>query len=306
MINNEQLTKYKKELISDGVNLLNINDNELKDIFDEASLYKIRLFEKVFDFNKTKNIFIVNISQIISILKIDKALNNLLIKMVKELERKIRNDFTETVYNNSLESNVLLINEYFNKYDYVKNDIFNKRNYSISGPHINEDSISINELIEFLPFGDFIRLYNLYNKVNNKGDFNQRFLYSIKFIRNTLYHNNSLLPNIRIPYKYNHLIDKNGNKKINSFVRSKIKEIKQISPLRREKYISNPIIHDIVATFICFNEIFKDNKIISIFYKETSSFIEVLNDELNNLKLDNYLFSSMTFLKETIEYLSKN
>ena len=106
---------------------------------------------------------------------------------------------------------------------------------------LESENYAIWNLIEVLSFGDFVRLYTLYDREygnHNKGLI--QCLYAVRCLRNAAAHNNCLLNSLRLPY----------TRKIHSSY-SISRAVSQIpngpKTTSREKKLANPVIHDFVA-----------------------------------------------------------
>ncbi len=118
----------------------------------------------------------------------------------------------------------------------------------------DDDNYALWEIVEILSFGEFIDLYQLYYSTyhSNRNNFSS-YLWSIKFLRNAAAHNNCLLNSLKAPYHVT--IHKTKE------IQFEISKIKTISQNAKDKWMTNPVIHDFVILVFVFVKLIKSTGI---------------------------------------------
>lgn len=117
-----------------------------------------------------------------------------------------------------------------------------------------DDNYALWEIVEVMSFGEFIDLYQLYySTYPSKNSDYSSYLWSIKFLRNAAAHNNCLLNSLKAPYHVK--IHKTKE------IQFEISKIKTISPNTKEKWMTNPVIHDFVILVFVFLKLTKSTGI---------------------------------------------
>ena len=153
------------------------------------------------------------------------------------------------------------------------------------------DSYALWELVEVMSFGKFIDLYQLYYSTypSKEKDFTS-YLWSIKFLRNAAAHNNCLLNSLKAPYHVT--IHKTKD------ILFELSKIKGISSNTREKWMSNPVIHDFVILVFVYVKLIKSP---GIKQKGIQNLLWLFNErmpahkeyfEKNNTITESYKFTS--------------
>ena len=134
---------------------------------------------------------------------------------------------------------------------------------------LESENYAIWNLIEVLSFGDFVRLYTLYDREygnHNKGLI--QCLYAVRCLRNAAAHNNCLLNSLRLPY----------TRKIHSSY-SISRAVSQIpngpKTTSREKKLANPVIHDFVAMLYVYKKIVSSPRTAEHFTKELHDLFDI-------------------------------
>lgn len=162
-------------------------------------------------------------------------------------------------------------------------------------------------LIEVLSFGDFIKLYELYYSLypEQTNEVASDLIWPLKFIRNASAHNNCLLNTLRKPYVYTHLYDKKRRTIIvNKRLVSLLSSVPVITKNNRKKKITNPIIHDFVASLFLFDEICTSQVFKMKIFTEVKEFVDgrlIKNKEFFNF--DNVFTTIYDFIRNVVDYL---
>ena len=149
-------------------------------------------------------------------------------------------------------------------------------------------------LIEVLSFGDFVRLYTLYDREygnHNKGLI--QCLYAVRCLRNAAAHNNCLLNSLRLPY----------TRKIHSSY-SISRAVSQIpngpKTTSREKKLANPVIHDFVAMLYVYKKIVSSPRTAEHFTKELHDLFDIRMKRHSNYFESNECISSAYHFMKTV------
>ena len=173
--------------------------------------------------------------------------------------------------------------------------------------HKYENKWAAWNLIEVLSFGDFIKLYELYYSLypEQANEVTSDLIWPLKFIRNASAHNNCLLNTLRKPYVYTHLYD---NKRKTTIVNKRLVSLLSLLPTitkkNRKKKITNPVIHDFVASLFLLDEICTSQVFKKKIFTELKDFMEgrlIKNKEY--FSSDNVFTSIYEFIKNVVDYL---
>ena len=173
--------------------------------------------------------------------------------------------------------------------------------------HKYENNWAAWNLIEVLSFGDFIKLYELYYSLypEQTNEVASDLMWPLKFIRNASAHNNCLLNTLRKPYVYTHLYDKKRRTIIvNKRLVSLLSSVPVITKNNRKKKITNPIIHDFVASLFLFDEICTSQVFKMKIFTEVKEFVDgrlIKNKEFFNF--DNVFTTIYDFIRNVVDYL---
>ena len=135
---------------------------------------------------------------------------------------------------------------------------------------LESENYAIWNLIEVLSFGDFVRLYTLYDREygnHNKGLI--QCLYAVRCLRNAAAHNNCLLNSLRLPY----------TRKIHS---------------------SYPVIHDFVAMLYVYKKIVSSPRTAEHFTKELHDLFDIRMKRHSNYFESNECISSAYHFMKTV------
>lgn len=168
-------------------------------------------------------------------------------------------------------------------------------------PSPNDQAFALWNVEEVLSFGDFIKLFEFYYTKYPSQTFDiiktRSLLWSARMLRNAVAHDNCLLNSVRTGYV-------NHNFKINLYLNTYIqKNIKTISQKTRSSKLSNPVIHDFVASLILFDEIVTSREIKKSRINELSSFINTrCRNHKEYFEKNLYLSSTYQFIKKIVDY----
>lgn len=272
--------------------------------------FKLKSYEKSFEYNVSKNQYInLEFAYLVELSKLDMYLRELIIRISLHTEHFLKVKLIDDLTKNEKEDGYHVVRELFSKYPFVVDHINQKKYNSACADliHKYENNWAAWNLIEVLSFGDFIKLYELYyllypEQVNEVAS---DLIWPLKFIRNASAHNNCLLNTLRKPYIYTHLYDKKRRTIIvNKRLVSLLSSVPTITKNNRKKKITNPVIHDFMASLFLFDEICTSQVFKMKIFTEVKEFVDgrlIENKEFFNF--DNVFTTIYDFIRNVVDYL---
>ncbi|MDD6595615.1 MAG: Abi family protein [Catenibacterium mitsuokai] len=272
--------------------------------------FKLKSYEKSFEYNVSKNQYInLEFAYLVELSKLDMYLRELIIRISLHTEHFLKVKLIDDLTKNEKEDGYHVVRELFSKYPFVVDHINQKKYNSACADliHKYENNWAAWNLIEVLSFGDFIKLYELYyllypEQVNEVAS---DLIWPLKFIRNASAHNNCLLNTLRKPYVYTHLYDKKRRTIIvNKRLVSLLSSVPTITKNNRKKKITNPVIHDFMASLFLFDEICTSQVFKMKIFTEVKEFVDgrlIENKEFFNF--DNVFTTIYDFIRNVVDYL---
>lgn len=272
--------------------------------------FKLKSYEKSFEYNVSKNQYInLEFAYLVELSKLDMYLRELIIRISLHTEHFLKVKLIDDLTKNEKEDGYHVVRELFSKYPFVVDHINQKKYNSACADliHKYENNWAAWNLIEVLSFGDFIKLYELYyllypEQVNEVAS---DLIWPLKFIRNASAHNNCLLNTLRKPYVYTHLYDKKRRTIIvNKRLVSLLSSVPTITKNNRKKKITNPVIHDFMASLFLFDEICTIQVFKMKIFTEVKEFVDgrlIENKEFFNF--DNVFTTIYDFIRNVVDYL---
>lgn len=272
--------------------------------------FKLKSYEKSFEYNVSKNQYInLEFAYLVELSKLDMYLRELIIRISLHTEHFLKVKLIDDLTKNEKEDGYHVVRELFSKYPFVVDHINQKKYNSACADliHKYENNWAAWNLIEVLSFGDFIKLYELYyllypEQVNEVAS---NLIWPLKFIRNASAHNNCLLNTLRKPYVYTHLYDKKRRTIIvNKRLVSLLSSVPTITKNNRKKKITNPVIHDFMASLFLFDEICTSQVFKMKIFTEVKEFVDgrlIENKEFFNF--DNVFTTIDDFIRNVVDYL---
>ncbi len=262
-------------------------------------------FEKYRGTDKKGQYINLDFAYIKELYELDNRLKILITSMSFDIEHALKIKLLNDVISNDFEDGYNIVNTYLSE-DYLRvKGIHDKEGKStltdLIRKHISEDDYSIDEyaiweIVEVLSLGSFIELYQLYYGTyhSKKTDYTS-FLVPVKILRNAAAHNNCLLNSIRTPYN----ISFSTTKEIMTI----LSKINGITPDTRNKWMSNPLIHDFIVLVYLYLQIVKDKN-------KKAECIQSLNDYFNTRLIEhkdyfeknNVLCECYHFTSRVIQY----
>lgn len=272
--------------------------------------FKLKSYEKSFEYNVSKNQYInLEFAYLVELAKLDMYLRELIIRISLHTEHFLKVKLMDDLTKNEKEDGYHIVRELFSKYSFMVDHINQKKYNSACADliHKYENNWAAWTLIEVLSFGDFIKLYELYYSLypEQVNEVVSDLIWPLKFIRNASAHNNCLLNTLRKPYVYTHLYDKKRKTIIvNKRLSSMLSSIRTITKKNRKKKMSNPVIHDFVASLFLFDEICTSQVFKKKIFTELKEFMEGrLIKNKDYFSNDCVLTSIYGFVKNIVDYL---
>lgn len=295
----EQITHMKNK----GILFNIINEQEAREFLMKNNYYfKLKAYAKNYDKyitgeNKGKYINL-EFAYLIELSRLDMYFRKFIIKMSLDLEHFLKTQLISDFSCNIQEDGYQIVKELFQKYPYIEKSIKEKKkSNSICNDLINkyDGNFAVWNVVEVLSFGDFIKLYELYYKKYPSLNSVEKYLWSVKMLRNAAAHNNCLLNSLRNPYT----IKFKPNLQVNHFISS----IKGISPTQRKKKMNNPVIHDLVVLIYVFNNSVVSKDIIKYTMRELKEFLDIRAVKNKSYFEKNEIIkSTYNFVKKVVDY----
>ena len=300
-----------KNLEDKNVQFNIMSKEEAREYLQNSTYYfKLKSYEKSFEYNVSKNQYInLKFAYLVELSKLDMYLRELIIRISLHTEHFLKVKLIDDLTKNEKEDGYHVIRELFSKYPFMVDHINQKKYNSACADliHKYENNWAAWNLIEVLSFGDFIKLYELYYSLypEQTNEVASDLIWPLKFIRNASAHNNCLLNTLRKPYVYTHLYDKKRRTIIvNKRLVSLLSSVPVITKNNRKKKITNPIIHDFVASLFLFDEICTSQVFKMKIFKEVKEFVDgrlIKNKEFFNF--DNVFTTIYDFIRNVVDYL---
>lgn len=269
---------------------------------ESTYFFKAKAFAK--DFQKEKDsekYHDLDFAYLKELSTLDAYLRKQIVALTLDIEHFLKVGLMADISQNPKEDGYDLMVRYFRTYPEVQADIVNKGNVSYCKDLVEKmekEGYAVWNAIEVLSFGQFINLYRLYSQ--NNGDWNGKLcnlLLPTKCLRNAAAHNNCLLNSLQRPYSRTLKI----STQVDSYV-------SQIPALKRSKSkatkLSNPVIHDFVASLFLFDKACTSLKTKQYTYKKLKKFFDtVLPRNKDYFSANATLVSSYEFVKKIVDFL---
>lgn len=268
---NEQITHMKNKGI-----LFNISTEiEAKNFLTNNNYYfKVKAFAKNFDKYQTgeKEGKYINLdfSYLRDLSTLDMYLRKVILKMTLDIEHFLKAKLLTHFADNELEDGYTIIDEFLTKFEYINNNINNKKNNSTCKFMIDKyyNDFALWNIIEVLSFGDFIKLYELYFSRYDDEDevYKNNYLSCVRFLRNAAAHNNCLLNSLRKPYSLQ--IEPNNH------ISNMVAKIPSMSKSIRGQKLKNHIIHDFVTMLYVYDIVINSKEVKYYTLKELKELVD--------------------------------
>lgn len=206
---------------------------------------------------------------------IDMLLRKSILTMALDIEHALKTQLLHDLSSNENEDGYQIVKTYLDS-DYTRlKSLYDKIGKSAASDLIQKrkdtgDNYALWEILEVMSFGEFIALYQLYYSTypSKENDYSS-YLWSIKFLRNAAAHNNCLINSLKAPYHVK--IHKTKD------ILFEISKIKAISSNSRDKWMSNPVIHDFVILVYVYVKLIKSP---GLKQKGVESLLQLFNERI--------------------------
>ena len=171
---------------------------------ESTYFFKVKAFDKNYIAHpKTGHYYNLDFSYLMELSTLDMRLRRLILHATLDIEHFLKVQLIRDVSSNPVEDGYQIVEKFFSEIQ-RKNSISENRRIPCARILWKSWKVKImrfGNLIEVLSFGDFVRLYTLYDREygnHNKGLI--QCLYAVRCLRNAAAHNNCLLNSLRLPY----------------------------------------------------------------------------------------------------------
>ena len=228
---------------------------------------------------------------------LDMYFRRIILKITLDIEHFLKTQLLRDFQNNDAEDGYTIINEFFQEYDYVENNIDIKGKNSTCTDLVlkYKGDFAIWNIVEVLSFNDFTKLYQMYYKKYWNRESMGAFLWSIRLLRNAAAHNSCLLNSLRTPYRY--------NIRPNQRVINYLSKIENISRTARGSRMTNPVMHDFIVTLYVFNKVISSKKVKEITMTELKDLVDNrMPRNKDFFEKNQVLIAHYDFAKKVIDY----
>ena len=244
----EQIKHMKQQ----GISFELCSEQEAREFLENHNyFFKIKSYAK--NYEKHNDIYKnLDFAYLVEFSKLDMYLRRFILNLCLDVEHLLKVSLNAHFCNNSSEDGYQVVKDFLLENPNIKKQI-NKKASSVSFiknlTSKYQENFALWNLIEILSFGDFLKFYQFYFK--QYPDKQHQQLYSLAYcahiLRNAAAHNNCILNTIKIPY--------NENFSPNKYLQTQLAKMPNLSALVRQKVSSSPLLHDIVALIMLFNEL---------------------------------------------------
>ena len=298
--------QYMKE--DEAVNFLKTKNN-----YYRLAAYRKNYDKKLNGENKGKYIDL-DFAYLVDLSVIDMHLRNLIFRMCLDIEHDLKVRLLNDITLDSDEDGYEIVSSFIALNEYLKEEIYNKRNSTYVGNLINKffsfethrnvknkviiDDVDIRcpiwAFLEIISFGTFIKLYDYYYDLDTP--ISMQLLNPIKSLRNACAHNNCIINNLRRS-------STKPTEKVTQFVANNIPEIGKSA---RKKCLSVQPIFEFCSLLIVYDSAVSEN-VKNHRYDE-------LNDLINTRMVKNktyysnqqILISAYSFIKKLADFTVKH
>ena len=296
----EEQTTHMKDKGGIGFNIM--SEEEAKSFLTYNSYYfKIKSYaknyEKYIEGDKAGKYINLEFAYLVELSKLDMYFRRIILKMTLDIEHFLKVQLLRDFQDNDDEDGYSIIDDFFNKYSRIKDNIdFKGKNSTCTNLVLKyRNSFAIWNIVEVLSFYDFTKLYEVYYKKHNNKNSLERYLWSVRLLRNAAAHNGCLLNSLRTPYNYTVY----PNREVINY----LSKIKSISRTARRSRMKNPVMHDFIVTLYVFNNVISSKEVKRITMIELKGLLD--NRMRRNKEFFNknqILMANYDFAKKVVDY----
>lgn len=285
-----------------GIKFNIMNESSAKEFLKYNNYYfKIKSYSKNYDkykqSNKKGQYINLEFAYLVELSTLDMYLRKFIIKMTLDIEHFLKTQLLRDAGENKEVDGYSIVEDLFENHPFIKENIERNGKNSATADLISkcDGQFAIWNIVEILSFGDVIKLYELYYQKYETQNSMEKYLWSIKFLRNAAAHNNCLLNSLKTPYN----IRIKPNREINTFV----SKIPGINPDSRIKKMKNPVIHDFVVALYVFHNIISSEGIIKHTMIELKELVDNrMTRNKHYFEKNQIITSHYEFIKKVIDY----
>lgn len=263
--------------------------------------FKLKSFNKDFILNPKTNLYLgLDFAYLVELSTLDMHLRRLILHATLDIEHFLKVRLISHLSDNPAEDGYDVMQRLFCLYPRIKDKILHKDDNSMCKDlilKIQREEYPVWNVIEVLSFGDFLRLYSLYDQNNGGKDQDLlRCLYSVRCLRNAAAHNNCLLNSLQSPY----------TRKIRPSQRLShfISTVPGTGERTQAKKMKNPVVHDFVALLYVYREVVSSPRTVEHFCEELHDlFDRRMLKHADYFQKNECVTSTYQFIKKTIGYL---
>ena len=296
----EEQIEYMKN--KSGIQFNIMSEEEAKEFLINNNYYfKIKSYAKNYekytegeDVDKYINL---EFAYLVEMSKIDMYFRRIILKMTLDIEHFLKTQLLRDFHGNDKEDGYSIVDELFSKYPYIEEGINRKDKNSACSDLIlrYKGDFAIWNIVEVLDFNNLIKLYQIYYEKYKSKDSIEKYLWSVRFLRNAAAHNSCLLNSLRTPY--------NGEVTPNKRVLNQLSKIDGISREARYNRMRNPVMHDFIVTLYAYNSIITSKKVKKITMSELKDLVDIrLTTNKDYFEKNQLITSYYEFAKRVIDY----
>lgn len=295
----EQQIQHMK---SRGITFSIYSEYEAENFLRESTyFFKIKAFDKDFIYNPVKETYVnLDFAYLIELSTLDMHLRRLILHASLDIEHYLKVRLLRDISLNPNEDGYDIVRRFFIAYPEVKAAVETKAENSMCKDLIQKmklEGYAVWNLIEVLSFGDFIKLFTVYDQ--NNGGCNKDLiscLFAVRCLRNAAAHNNCLLNSLRAPYT--------RSIKASLYLSRFTSKIPGVKSTSREKKMSNPVIHDFIAMLYVYKNVVTSRKTIKYFTNELHHLFDIrMKDHKEYFTANENIVSAYSFVLKAINYL---
>lgn len=286
-----------KHLSEKGVKFEIMNKSDATNfIKNNTYFFKIKSYAKNYDYVDGQYINL-DFAYLVELSKLDMYLRRVILKCCLDIEHHIKNRIMKNATNLDQVDGFDVVKNFISTYkgegviERLKKLTDSSSIYDLFKHY--ENNLSIWSFLEMLTFSELIEFSIFYYNELGISNNSDSLLWSLKFLRNSSAHNNCMLNTLKRPFSKRY--------EVNRYLRSKINPIGFYSKNQIDKFLKNPIIHDLVCSFLAVKEFLPENSRI-----RSNSIIEFGRFLRNECYRNKEYFINCIHISESILFLNKS
>lgn len=272
------LEEQIKKLEEDGVQFSILSQNQAKRFLQNKTyFFKLKSYTKNYKKSSiTGKYSQLEFAYLVELSMIDTQLRAAILELCLSLEHQLKVMLIREITDDSEEDGYTIIQTLLNKKEYIKKDLASIKHSSTYDLWSHyKDALPVWVFVELCSYHAFLDLFELY--------FSQRperlpelkkiiqLIHCSKFLRNASAHNNCLLNSLLHPYTF-----KGREFNPSPMVKNEVAKMNLgFSSRSIKRHLSNPIVHDFVATLLLFKKVCTSN---GLFNKKMSKLYDLFTN----------------------------